>query len=246
MNMYSWKSVWEGRTRIVDQHTLELFERGPDVQVSDFERLTTLLILDGYDEGAGRVEVADWNLYVTDIVKRLEIKGSDTVFEVGCGAGAFLYVVEKTASAVGGIDLAPGLIDIAKKAIPTGEFGVMEAKALPTTPKYDHVTSVSVFQYFNVNEAAEVLRRMISKARISVAVLDVPDALTECESEKFRASKLGSKRYAEKYKLLKHTYFDREWFAEQARNLGLVCEILDSRISFHAQNRYRFGCIIRK
>ncbi len=77
--MNKWKAVWNKRA-ISDQKI----------------DLDTLVKLDGFDTGAGRIDVADWCAYVERIVKKLGIKECDTVFEIGCGSGAFLSALRES------------------------------------------------------------------------------------------------------------------------------------------------------
>lgn len=47
----------------------------------------------------------DWRTFVKRIAEKLEIKDGETVFEVGCGFGAFLYAL----SIERGLSLLEGL-----------------------------------------------------------------------------------------------------------------------------------------
>lgn len=227
----NWKEIWNRRT-------------GPCEWNGD---LDDLINLDGFDTGAGRIDVADWRIYVERIAEKLGIKNNDTVFEVGCGAGAFLYALrERFSIAVGGIDYADGLIAAANHAIPDGEFKVMEAKAIYTFPEYDYVIANSVFHYFHFEYAAEVMERMINKAKIAVAVMEIPDVTTKEESEALRRDIMSTDEYERKYKGLEHTYYAGDWFKEQAKARGFTCELFGGCVPNYAQNRFRFSCIIRK
>jgi ubiquinone/menaquinone biosynthesis C-methylase UbiE len=58
-----------------------------------------------------------------------------SVFEVGCGAGAFLYELEALGCKVGGVDHSPALIGKAMKAMPSGGFKVSDAAAFQVEPR---------------------------------------------------------------------------------------------------------------
>ena len=149
--------------------------------------LECLIKLDGFDTGAGRIEADDWRKYAALIAEKLCIRDGATVFEVGCGAGAFLYALrEKYSLSVGGIDYSAGLIAAASRIMTDGDFRVAEAKELEVQPQFDYVIANSVFHYFNPEHAAEVLDRMIQKARIAAVVMDIPALCTKDESEKLR------------------------------------------------------------
>ncbi len=229
--MNNWKDIWNKRY---------LSEQGMDLE--------TLIKLDGFDTGAGRIDTADWRIYVKGIAEKLGVKEAETVFEVGCGGGAFLYALrESTLSlSVGGCDYAAGLIEAARQAMPDGDFKVMEAVELEPNPQYNYVFANSVFHYFSFEYASAVLERMINKAKVAVAVMEIPDAATKEESECMRRDILTPMEYEKKYKGLEHTYYERNWFVEQAKGHGLDCVLFDGCVPNYAQNRFRFGCLIRK
>ena len=176
--MNNWKDIWNKRY---------LNGQGMD--------LDTLIKLDGFDTGAGRIDAADWRIYVKGIAEKLGSKEGETVFEVGCGAGAFLYALRESTLSVGGCDYAAGLIEAARQAMPDGEFKVMQAIALEPNPQYDYVIANSVFHYFGLEYASEVLERMINKAKVAVAVMEIPDAATKEESECMRRDILTPMEY---------------------------------------------------
>lgn len=122
----SWKEIWNRRTG------------------TGGGGLEDLIKLDGFDSGAGRIEATDWRTYTAIISNKLGICNGASVFEVGCGAGAFLYALrEKTDLLVGGIDYAAGLVGAARPAMPDGCFEVLEANALEIEPQYDYVITNS-------------------------------------------------------------------------------------------------------
>lgn len=225
----NWKEVWNRRS-----------VKGDGVELDD------LIRLDGFDVGAGRIQVMDWLVNAVCIADKLGVQDGDAVYEVGCGSGAFLYALrERHFLSVGGIDFADGLIAAATRAMPDGNFKVGEASVLEVIPQYDWVVSNGVFHYFDFDYAGEVLDRMINKAKRAVAVMEVPDSRTQTESEALRRTALGSGEYDEKYAGLGHTYYPRDWFKKHAESRGLPCEIFGSCVPHSAQSRFRFGCIIR-
>ena len=97
-----------------------------------------------------------------------------------------------------------------------------------------------MFHYFDQAYAQDVLARMIIKARIAVAVLEVPDVHTMNEAEAVRRALISPDEYAEKYAGLRHTYYERTWFKLQAEASAMTCELFDHCIPNYAQNKYRF------
>ncbi|ESS74086.1 methyltransferase type 12 [Methyloglobulus morosus KoM1] len=231
MSTQNWQEIWNRRA----------YDLGSTLD------LGALIKLDGFDVGAGRIEVSDWQAYVGIISNKLGISDGATVYEIGCGAGAFLYALcQRHNLTVGGLDYSKALISAATRALPDGEFNIAAAKSVGTSTTYDFVMSNGVFHYFSQEYAAEVLARMIKKARIAVAVLEVPDLETKQESEAFRRDKLTQEEYEKKYAGLEHTYYERDWFKTQAIENGCDYEIFDGCVPNYAQNPYRFGVILKK
>ena len=71
-----------------------------------------------------------------------------SVYEVGCGSGANLYLFEKDGMICGGADYSPNLIECAKKVLHTEDIICAEANQIPREPRYDALLSNSVFSYF--------------------------------------------------------------------------------------------------
>ena len=128
---------------------------------------------------------------------------------------------------------------------PTGGFTVGDAAELAEVPAYDHVVSHGVIHYFGLDSAAEILARMLRKARKTVAVLEVPDLATREAAEAARRHALSPEEYERKYAGLGHTYYPREWFREQAARHGRTGELFPSCMPEYAQSVYRFNCLIR-
>lgn len=224
-----WQQIWEKRT-LQPQHAITL---------------ETLISLDGFDSGAGKINLADWQEYTRRISEKLGLKPGNSVFEVGCGAGAFLFSLrEQMALEVGGLDYAAGLIEAAQKAMPDGDFQVQAAQSLDTETEYDFVIANSVFHYFEEATAAQVLQAMWAKAKHGIAVLDIPNAATRDACERARREALTQAEYEEKYKGLHHTYFTPEWFAQQLP--GWPHHAFESCVPNYAQSTFRFSVIFSK
>jgi 2-polyprenyl-3-methyl-5-hydroxy-6-metoxy-1,4-benzoquinol methylase len=151
--MKKWNKIWESRAEEIKKLTL------PE-----------LLAANGYDNERSIITpttlVSAQNRY-WDYGMSLSI--SDTVYEVGCGSGAFLWFLYDSGIKIGGIDLSSSLIDLAKTNLPNCDFVVGNATDLNTTKKYSHVISFSVFFYFpNYEYATIVLDRMVEKSALAV------------------------------------------------------------------------------
>jgi trans-aconitate methyltransferase len=225
-----WREIWE--------------KRAPGA--SGTPGLAELIALNGFDSGAGFVSVDDWRANARAIAEHIDLASSESVYEVGCGSGALLYaLLEIKQVGIGGIDYSHALISAAKSAIPAGHFTVGEALETRPEPVVDWVISHGVFHYLDLAYAEQVLAIMAQKAAKGVAVLEVPDNATRAESERMRRGQLSPGEYDEKYAGLEHTYFDRDWFNQQADQHGTQCKIAQSFIPNSAQSRFRFNVIIR-
>jgi hypothetical protein len=149
-------------------------------------------------------------------------------FEVGCGSGPYLMLLEHEGCEVGGMDYASNLIKAAQKALKSPkELYCDEALNLDTEIKYDAVFSTSAFEYFETDEyAATVLSKMLQKARYSVAVLDVHDEEKQEEYVTYRRSVIEN--YDELYKGLTKKFFPKEFFIRYAQNNNLKIVIENS------------------
>jgi len=225
-----WREIWE--------------KRAPSG--SGAPGLAELIALNGFDSGAGFVSVDDWRANARAIATCIDLAGSDSIYEIGCGSGALLYaLLEIKQVRIGGIDYSRTLISAAKIAIPAGDFTVGEAVETKPEPVVDWVIAHSVFHYLDLAYAERVLAIMTQKAAKGVAVLEIPDRASRAESERMRRGQLSPGQYDEKYACLEHTYFDRDWFKQEAAKHGTTCEIIPSFIPNSAQSRFRYNVIIR-
>lgn len=209
--------------------------------------LIDLLALDGFDSGAGKIDLIDWKEYSLKIAQKLQLKKADTLYEVGCGSGALLYALRECVDiTVGGNDYSTGLIKTAKLVFLDSDIQCLEARDIGSNPKYDFVISNSVFQYFEIEYAKTVLLKMIDKANKAVFILDIPDIKTKALSEKYRQDVLPLEEYKVKYEGLHHTYYNRDWFGEVAKCVGWKLEFIDGFVPNYPQNEFRFGCLISK
>ena len=218
----NWRRIWQNRGR--DD------ERTPSLE--------TVMEIDGF----GATDAAAWVAGVERIRERLGAQTDDTIFDVGCGAGAFLYpLVHRFGHRVGGIDYSESLIEIARRAMPGMPFRIEEASALDVEERYDIVVAHSTFQYFpSFDYAQTVLRRMLAKSRKVVAVLDVNDAERQVEMESIRRGLLPEGEYERRYRGLDHLYFRRDWFEQFAR-----VEIFEQDIPTYDSKGLRFNVMLR-
>ena len=180
--------------------------------------------------------------------KEYGILTTDSIFEVGCGAGAFLYPFYLSSQSIGGIDYSQTLINSCNKLMPNGRFTLNEAKNLNVEEKYDFVVSFSVFFYFPSYEYAELtLNNMYKKSRKGIMILDIPNLLTQDICEKNRRGVLSEKEYEKKYNNLNHLYYSKKFFINFAKkNHHKLYVIEDQKIDNYVNNDFRFNFVMLK
>lgn len=174
-------------------------------------------------------------------------EGTDlqSVYEVGCGSGANLFLLEGDGVACGGIDYSPTLLECAKQVLRTADIRCDEACELPVEPKYDAVISVSVFGYFTGESYAEtVLEKMCQKARYSVGILELADAEKEDAYTAYRKQIVPN--YEERYKGLPRQFYSKEFFEAFARKHGMDVEITSVDMKDYWNSQFYFDCYLYK
>jgi trans-aconitate methyltransferase len=227
----SWKDIWEGRRLGLNRASV----------------LSRLMAADGLDTGFGNIDEPAWRSWVERVGRKLEVTSSSSVFEVGCGAGAFVYPWYQAGATIGGLDASETLLGFAKEVMPRAQLMHAEAAELDASNAWDVVVSMGVFLYFpSLDYARGVLERMVKKARRRVAVLDVADSARRHEALAMRRGFLDEAEYEKKYRGLDHLYLSRDWLAATLEALGLTdVEIADQDIPGYANAQFRFNAFAR-
>ena len=230
--MNKWREIWENRAH----------GGAPADSI-----LLNLLQEDGYDT-MGAVTEQAWRAYVQTIADRLQLRPGDSVFDVGCGAGAFLWCLREAGHPVGGIDYSASQIIRARQVMPgVTDLDVGEAQALEAAPAYDVVTACGTFLYFpGLSYAANVIERMAAKAARGVALLDLPDLAQKDEILRQRKEALGEEAYTRRYAGLDHLYYSRAWVQEKLERLGLTCTLENQCLEGYLHAPHRFNAFAWK
>ena len=211
--------------------------------------LEKLISADGFDSPLGLMEEKDWRDYVSLLANRIQIIKDESIFEVGCGAGAFLYPFYKLGHKVSGIDYSKELINIATGAMPVAMDSLleMEAISIKNEPQYDVIFANHVIHYFpKLDYVKDVMNIIFKKAKRVIAISGIPNAAMKNESEKMRKGLLTDEAYELKYKDLEILYFDKGWFEVIAEKSGFSVEFFKHEMPGFAQNQYRFDCVFVK
>ena len=211
--------------------------------------LEKLISADGFDSPLGLMEEKDFRDYVSLLANRIYITKDDSIFEVGCGAEAFIYPFYEAGHQVSGIDYSKELINIALEAMPLAKesLQVIEATSCKTEPPYDVIFANHVIHYFSsLDYVSDALNIIFKKVKRVIAISGIPNASMKDESEKMRKGLLTDKQYELKYKGLEILYFDKGWFEAIAENEGFSVEFFKHEMPGFAQNQYRFDCVFVK
>lgn len=236
--MNNWHSIWEKRNTI-DSIQGKTY----------FEIIESLLAIDGFDSGTGKIEPNAWLNFIKQLNTKIGLTQKDSVFEVGCGSGAFLFPYFKAGHKIGGLDFSNTLIENCYNLFGIKEgFVCASALELDTTEQFDFVISFSVFFYFPDEQyASSVLEKMLHKAKKGVVILDVPDIFTKEICEVVRRGTMPQDEYEKKYFGLNHLYYNKDFFIKKFAELGVSnVNIEQQKIEKYINNEFRFNCIAIK
>lgn len=228
MKNNNWSDIWESR-------------------ISEAQKMShgELLAVNGYDNPRSTLTTRNLSVAQDFYWNIIKLNPHDSVYEVGCGSGAFLYRLYDERYKVGGLDLSSSLIELAKTNLPGGQFTQADAMDLDTTEKWDHVMSFSLFFYFpDMKYAEKVLMKMIEKANKTVSLYDLPNLQMKEDAE--RARREGIENYDVEYAGLKHLYFTKKWFCDFAQKKKLHLTIFDQKIDDYENGKYRFCVVLNK
>ena len=227
-----WKEIWDKRS--ADVSILQSGE--PDKIFRELKRSNGFDVLE--DEIFYEAFVEQYE----DTKKNLSLhlpqgKKLESLFEVGCGSGANLFLFENDGITCGGLDYSQQLVTSAKQILHTKDIFCIEASSLPTESRYDALLSNSVFSYFpDEYYAATVLESMYKKAIYSIGIIDIHDKQREQDFLSFRKQTIPD--YEECYKDLRKLFYDRQFFAEFARRHHLEMRITDSKVKGYWNNEF--------
>lgn len=236
-----WKEVW-GRHE-ADEDIL---------QSKDKERILVELKRSSGFDVYGEVGRYEWWLDNYQEIKReLFYAGNrneeqiKSVYEVGCGSGANLYLFEEDGIQCGGIDFSEKLLNGAKRILSSKDLICDEAVHMSADVIYDAVLANSVFQYFLDEEYAwKVLEKMYRKAKYVIGITDIRDKEKEEEHTAFRKKTIEN--YEERYKDLPCLFYSKNFFLDFASKHHADIKFTISDVKGYQNNEYAFNCYIYK
>lgn len=236
----NWKALWGRRTA-----EMGILRDGDPRKV-----FLELKRSDGFDVVEGGISYETFLTQYRQMKERLSrgLPQGETlrsVYEVGCGSGANLFLLEHDGITCGAIDYSESLLGCAKQVLRTADIRCDEACELPVEPKYDAVISVSVFGYFTDESYAEaVLEKMCQKANYTVGILELADL------EKKEAYIAHRKRiipnYEERYKGLPRQFYSKAFFEAFARAHDMEIELMPVDMKDYWNSQFYFDCYLYK
>lgn len=168
-----------------------------------------------------------------------------SVYEVGEGSGANLFLFEKDGIRCGGIDYSENLVKISKCVLCSEDLECNEAINMNIYPKYDSILSNSVFSYFpDVEYALSVLEKMYLKAKRSIGIIDIHDKEKKADFIKYRKQHIED--YEEKYKELPKLFYSKDIFTNFAKTHNMSIKFESSKIDGYWNNDFVFNCYLFK
>jgi SAM-dependent methyltransferase len=105
------------------------------------------------------------------VLERANVGPGTILLDCGCGAGRFARTAADRGARVAGIDAAEGMIEIAARNLPDGDFRVGDLEALPwPDDSFDLVTGMSSFQFADDKVRALAEARRVCRGQIAVVV----------------------------------------------------------------------------
>lgn len=242
MKKSRWHEVWEKRTE-----NEEVLSGGTPKEI-----LIELKRISGWDSTGSMLEYDQFCDQYVQTRNELEFNPRDksnmisSVFEVGCGCGANLYLFQNEGYQIGGMDYSARMIEIAGKVLNTPvELICEEAANLSWDIKYDAILANGVFSYFDGYEYAEnVLEAMYQKANQSIGIIDILDIEKEKEFIQFRSGLYED--YEKRYEGLQKLFYDKSFFLTFAEKHNMSIKFTKPEMKDYWNNEFAFNCFMRK
>jgi ubiquinone/menaquinone biosynthesis C-methylase UbiE len=201
-------------------------------------------VMDGFDN----LSEDEWRKLVSTFSNLIDINDDSDILDVGCGAGAFLEILNDYKT-VSGIDYSENAISKIKKNI-NGDFKVANANIIPfSLNQFNRIICFSVFFYFpSLNYAEEVIDEMLRVCRPNSKVLiaDVNDQNKKELYHNLRGIEGRNKNYLSKDNPLEHLFYKKDFFVKIAKKNNIKVKIIDEdklNLPFYSSSNYRFTVI---
>lgn len=237
-----WREIWEKRNANLNE-----------IYSGDMKRVfLELKRIAGWDATGDMLAFEQFQRQYVEIKNELEFCAASqhrpikSVYEVGCGCGANLYLFQKDGIEVGGVDYSNAEIEIAGEVLENPRELICDnAINASSEVKYDAVLSNSVFSYFeDYDYAKKVLEIMYDKANYSIGIVDIHDADKKDAFIEYRKKIIEN--YEERYKDLPKFFYDKTFFLEFAEQHDMSIRFSKSGMRGYWNNDYVFNCFMIK
>lgn len=231
-----WQQIWNQRT-----FDFNVLKTGDEKSI--FQELKRA---NGFDVVNGGLSYAALLEQHDQIEANLaQFNSLQSIYEIGCGAGANLYLFNRKGKVVGGCDYSAPLINVAQQVLRSRDISLLSANQTPKAPKYDAVFSNSVFSYFpDENYALKVLETMHYKCKHAIGLIDVHDITKKEAFEQYRMATVED--YKNRYKDLPKLFYAKEFFIEFAKQHHMTIMFKDSNIKGYWNNDFIFNVFMYK
>lgn len=240
--MSKWHEIWEKR-RLDEEKYKNLDFKAKFLELKRINGWDSTGDMLGWDEFYGQYIETKNEL---EFDARTENRTMKSIFEIGCGCGANLFLFQKDGIEVGGLDYSNSLIEIAEQVLENPvELLCDSADRVPVEKKYDAVLSNSVFSYFESYEyACDVLKSMYDKSNYSIGIIDIHDDKRREDFISYRKSII--KDYEERYRDLPKFFYKKEFFMDFAEKNNMNIRFTKSNIAGYWNNNFVFNCFMTK
>ncbi|CAN5344088.1 class I SAM-dependent methyltransferase [soil metagenome] len=100
------------------------------------------------------------------------------LLDVGCGSGLVLLLASDRGAQTSGVDVSPGLLDIAGSRVPAADLRLHDLQILPfADASFDAVTGVNAFQFAERPQEAiaEAARVLVPGGRLAIGMFAEPE-----------------------------------------------------------------------
>ncbi len=219
---------------------------------SDYE-LSDLIKANGFDTDFSRYDENSWRSMVKDVANIAGVKQNDTVLEIGCGCGAFLFALNELADLnIVGFDSSYQLTEMAKKVLSDGTFTRTEAINFEYKKNFfEKIFSHGVFIYFeSIDYAFSIIESSYEalKSHGSLCLMDINDVSFKKDYYSLRESLYKEdKEYEKKYENLQHLFIDKNDLHNFLIQLGFrKIKYFPHKIKSYKMGQYRFNLVAIK
>lgn len=200
--------------------------------------------LNGYDVMGEGISLDAFLDEYAQTKELLCLTNDSSVFEVGCGTGANLYLMQRDGMTIGGTDYAEGLIETARAVLSSpAELYAGEADAITVDQKYDAIFASGVFPYFPSDDyAVHVLDLMREKSRGAIGIMGLHDIEKREDYLAFRRANIPN--YDALYKDLQRHFYTHSLFTDYASTHGLRIAFPSMELKGYWNNAFVFHCFM--